>query len=266
VSRFGYLLRLQFLTFLFLELAFVSLTWFCFDQPLPLPYIDYSYLSTAKSGFVAIFNVWHTIAVACGFYTCYESFSREWAARSERTDMVSTVCSGMLDRITYSFKSRATRTFKAALLVFLALMLLRTTGSSSITVTGATGMGFIHVSDLIAPPVMESYPTFFTGKLNQANLITRLEQLHGVDTGFKPEPNWLIPLPVLNAESGALTVTYNTDLVHFNYSCHWQAPDDIVLGYGTVIGNETWKDWFVDYSDYSGVGMYWQLYLTPLCC
>ncbi|KXN93041.1 hypothetical protein AN958_10110 [Leucoagaricus sp. SymC.cos] len=162
----------------------------------------------------------------------------------------------MLDRIVYFFQSRATHTFKAAFSVLLGLMVLRVAGSSAITITGTTRPGRLNVSDITAPPINgDNFDdrSLFSVKLNEAVLITRLEQVHGIFSGWQPEPNWFIPLPyTLEPNIETTATSYETDVVSFNYSCHWEAPSDISDD-GMIIGNETWLDFFVQNSLWSGV-------------
>ncbi|KAF5362227.1 hypothetical protein D9756_002507 [Leucocoprinus leucothites] len=229
-TSFAYLMEIPLLAFCLLEAAFVIFSWACFVHPITLPYVQYSNLSAVKSAFTAIFNTWHSIAVACGGSTYLESFSREWAARPEKTDAVSTICSGMIDRINHTFRGGATKTFRVAFAASLALFVLQTAGTSAIIVSAVAWPGLVH----FFPPL------HYLDLLYEATCLPLLELTMGVTAEFIPEKNWFIPLPKLNESSHeALSVTYGTDIVRFNYSCRWQALES-VSDSGIVIGGKTW--------------------------
>lgn len=234
-----------------MEAMFTTLAWYCYSRPLPLPrYINVG-LNTAKSGFIVVFTVWHTIACACAWYIGAESFSMEWAARPEEpTDSVSTVTSGIVDYLVYFPRSRATGTFKAAFFAFIGLMALRATGSSTITATDGIEtvdplpIGRIATSS-ITPNTINLGDSIFASRLAQTYMVVRLEQLLGAPWGYVPESNWLIPLPAeqLNMAS---TLEYETDLVRFHYTCRWHAPTtDTVFDSTLIIGDERWTGNFV---------------------
>ncbi|KAJ3566087.1 hypothetical protein NP233_g7221 [Leucocoprinus birnbaumii] len=245
-------LILRYVVFLIMEAMFTALAWYCYSRPLLLPLYINIQLDTVKSGFIAIFTVWHTIAIACAWFICAESFSMEWAARPglKPTDKVSTVTSGILDHILYSFTSRSTKTFRAAVCAFLGLMILRATGSSAITATDgvktreALPIGRIATSS-ITPDFINPSNSTFTSRLAQTYMVVRLEQLLGDPWGYVPQPNWLIPLPAekLNMTS---RLEYETDLVKFQYSCQWQAPMFSTFLKNTVmVDNEPWAGNFL---------------------
>ncbi|KAF5359613.1 hypothetical protein D9756_003507 [Leucocoprinus leucothites] len=236
-------LIIRYMVFLVMEAAFTALAWYCFRRPRLLPsYVDLD-LRTVKSGFITIFNIWHTVAIACAIAICAETFSKEWSARPDQTDAVSTVTSGITDRIYYSFTRRATRTFRAAFLIFLGLIVMRITGSSAVTATDEVPVQATLPISLISTPSLTSDNTntnnsAFALRLTTANMIVRLEQLLEAPWGYVIQPNWLIPLPTedLNKTS---QVDYGTDLAKFNYTCRWQVPDNIYEN-TVIIGNETW--------------------------
>jgi hypothetical protein len=242
------LFTIRYTVFVFTEAAFTALAWYCYSRPRILPghaFFDYFDNGTVKSGFIVLFNLWHNIAIACAIVTCANSFSREWAAREE-TDEVSTVTSGIIDRVFYSFKRRATKTFRTAFMIFLGLVIMRMIGSSIATATdGVPSVRPLHISiftpNLTTDSTDTSDPTFAI-RLIQANMIVRLEQLLGSPWGYVPESNWLISLPTENL---AMTsqVDYESDFVRFQYACQWQAPDSF-SGDTVTVGNTTWSGRF----------------------
>lgn len=237
------LLTFRYCLFLFMEAGFISLAWYCQKRPRQLPYLNFEAM-TIKSGFTAIFTLWHTVAVASALTICADTFSREWAARpDEKTDAVSTVTSGIVDRLYYSLRRRATKTFRIAFLAFLGLLVLRTIGSSTITLSSGVHFERQLPIGLISTPSITSNSTnpndaAFTTRLRQAGLIARLERLMGSPWGYVPQPNWLIPLPTEDLKS-ATSVAYQTDLVAFNHTCQWQAPT--ILSQSTIsLDGQSW--------------------------
>lgn len=241
---------LQYTVFFVLEAAFTTFAWYCYTHSLQLPGFESLGFqdTTIKSGFVAIFSVWHTIAVTCAFSICAEAFSREWAAKPGReTDSVSTVTSGFIARTSYFFQPRATKTYQAAFLVFLGLLLMRTTGPSAITISSGVEfsrdlpIGLISPASITQDLAHLESENFFT-RLVQARGVVVLEQLAGIPWGYVPQPNWLIPLPDKGAMQSINRVTYNTDLVSFKHTCQWQAPS-VSPGHDVraiTFQNETW--------------------------
>ncbi|KAF9440394.1 hypothetical protein P691DRAFT_821781, partial [Macrolepiota fuliginosa MF-IS2] len=155
---------------------------------------------------------------------------------------VSIVTSGIVNRVFYSFRERATKTFRTAFLVFLGLTILRTIGSSAITVTSgvqfATNLpiGLLSTATLTLNSTNRSARNFQL-RLNQASMVVRLEMIMRAPWGYTPEPNWLIPLPTADLNL-TTTVEYKTDLVGFNYACQWEAPN--ISQNGIVFDGQTW--------------------------
>ncbi|KAF9450053.1 hypothetical protein P691DRAFT_726742 [Macrolepiota fuliginosa MF-IS2] len=226
-----YLGILCYAAFIILEASFAVLAFYCWWSPRRLPYVDVKPMSI-KSAFQTIFNLWHNIAIALAGGICAEAFSKEWAAHQDSpTDTVSKVTSGMIDRIVYFFKSRATRTYRTAFLASLILILMHITSSSTITVSSGVefreGMPIGLLSDVdlsadLAVPNVQG----FVERLTRAGIVVRLEKLGGSPWGLSPEPNWLIPLPSAIENTTGL-VYYNTDLARFQHDCNWRAPDSV---------------------------------------
>ncbi|KXN86062.1 Ubiquinone biosynthesis protein coq9, mitochondrial [Leucoagaricus sp. SymC.cos] len=171
---------------------------------------------TVRGGFVTFFNFWHTVAIASAITIRTESLSREWAAPPARTDVVSTVTRGTINRIFYSFTARAARTFKAASLIFLAFLVMCMTGSSTVTATDGVQSdetlptGIISTSSITLDFTAKDNLNFAV-QLEQACMIVWLERLLGEPWSYVPQPNWLIFLPIddLNVTSH---LEYYTDL------------------------------------------------------
>ncbi len=143
---------------------------------------------------------------------------------------------------------RVTGTYRVAFLASLGLLLVRTIGSSAITVSSGVEfpqnlpVGLISTGSITQNLTNLESQNFFS-RLAQANMVVRLEQLVGVPWGYEPEPNWLILLPSEDTLQSISKVTYTTDLVNFHHTCHWRAPGVSREG-GTVIfklNNESWS-------------------------
>lgn len=222
---------LRYAAFIVLEACFAVFAFYCWWSPRKLPYVNLQPMSV-KSAFQTIFNLWHNIAIALAASICAEAFSKEWAARRGiPTDVVSKVTSGMLDRIIYFFRSRATGTYRAAFTASLVLILMHITSSSTITVSSGVQfkedmpIGLLSNVDLssdLATPNVQG----FVERLTRAGTVVRLEKLGGSPWGLSPESNWLIPLPSA-VENMTGLVYYDTDLIHFQHECTWRAPDGV---------------------------------------
>jgi hypothetical protein len=244
--------RRSYTIFLILEGGFIALVWYCYSLPLPLPtYTNLLEFKTVKSGVIVIFNLWHKIATAIAAEICFEAFSREWRAgknKDDPTDEVSKVTSGLLNRAKYASKFRsASKTYITAFVLSLGLALIGMIGSSAIVATDGIqspqhlDIGIINTPSL-APNTTNMDNLAFRVRLSEANMIVRLERLAGEPWGYVPQPNYLIPLPA-EPLNDTTQVKYESDVVHFSYQCHWQAPDNFVNSTMTI-GNETWTGAF----------------------
>ncbi|KAF9443443.1 hypothetical protein P691DRAFT_842742 [Macrolepiota fuliginosa MF-IS2] len=243
----GHMGVLYYIGFITLEACFAILAFHCWRSPLELSIFNSDFEPTSvKSAFQTIFNLWHNIAIALAASICAETFSKEWAASAERTDVVSKVTSGMIDRIVYFFRLRATRTYRTAFLASLILILMSTTSSSTITVSSVvelkrdlpiTHLSNINLSTNLAAPDVQG----FIERLNIAGTAVQLEKLGGSPWGLSPEPNWLIPLPLSLEDTEGLSTKYHTDLVSFWHNCDWRAPDSVDTTAGTyLIDDQGW--------------------------
>jgi hypothetical protein len=232
--------------FFVLEASFIALAWYCYPRPRSLPqYANLLHFQTLKSGVIVIFNFWHRIATAVATEICYESFSREWKARenAKPTDKVSKVTSGAPVLLMYTIKDGPSKTYATALLLLVGLIAMATTGSSAIIATDSVqspdnlAIGIINTASL-APNSTNMNNLAFRERLSEANMVVRLEQLLNEPWGYVPESNYLIPLPA-DVLTDTTEVKYESDVVHFHYQCHRQAPDSFVNNTMTI-GNETW--------------------------
>ena len=185
--------------------------------------------SEVKGGFTVVFIVWHSLAVLAGGHILADAFSREWSVQLANivpgtTDRVSTVTSGVLDRIFHIRTKHASGTFKLAFLASLAFMAL--TQLAPGTISAATTIISVPTTFPVARQVSQidnsNFQQFLT-TIERANLIVRLEKIELTPFGFKLPANTLISL-LPPRDKFNETLEYNTDIVEFHHNCRWEAP------------------------------------------
>ncbi|KXN91447.1 hypothetical protein AN958_00709 [Leucoagaricus sp. SymC.cos] len=219
---------LRLFLFFFIEAGFIILAAVCLAKPvplnLPLRFSD----SEVKGGFTVVFIVWHSLAIMTGGQLLADAFSREWSVQLANivpgtTDRVSTVTSGFLDRIFYLFTKRASAAFKLAFLASLSFMAL--TQLAPGTISAATTLVDIPIMVNVGTLVSQitDLSTFLTSQ-TRAALIVRLEMIERSPFGLKLPPNTLVTLPSAGLGEFDGTMEYDSDVVEFHHSCHWEAP------------------------------------------
>jgi len=220
--------RIRFFLFCLIEVGFIVLASVCLARPLSLT-LELSN-SKIKGGFTVIFIVWHSLAVLVGGDITTNAFSREWSVQSEHivprtADGVSTIDSGLLDRILHCLSKHASSTFRLAFLASLALMVLGQLAPGTISVSTTTIS--VPTTVQIARQVSQLLPSNdlqFLPTSTRANLITRLEKIESTPFGFKLPANTLISLPPTPSKFNE-TLEYDTDIVEFRHKCRWEALD-----------------------------------------
>ena len=211
---------------------------------IPLPPITLNHPTEAKAGVTIIAIIWHSIAVLSISSVITGAFSAEWCFSLKRpgtivfgeTDRVSTLQSGLWDRIGYLTRDKSSTTFKLALLASVACMGLGGLGPSSVT----TQVG--EVARNVQLQVRNMSLTSGTGPAFEQTLerawgITRLESIENSTFGYSSEPGILAPWP---ARSG--NFSYPTDAIRYQHECHWEAPTFISNSLVSVNGSE-WSVW-----------------------
>ena len=221
--------RLRLFLFCLIEAGFIILAAVCLAKPIPLNIPLRFNDSEVKGGFTVVFIVWHSLAVLAGGHILADAFSREWSVQLANivpgtTDRVSTVTSGVLDRIFHIRTKHASGTFKLAFLASLAFMAL--TQLAPGTISAATTIISVPTTFPVARQVSQidnsNFQQFLT-TIERANLIVRLEKIELTPFGFKLPANTLMSLPPPSSDSNR-TLEYNTDIVEFHHNCHWEAP------------------------------------------
>ena len=221
--------RLRLFLFCLIEAGFIILAAVCLAKPIPLNIPLRLNDSEVKGGFTVVFIVWHSLAVLAGGHILADAFSREWSVQLANivpgtTDRVSTVTSGVLDRIFHIRTKHASGTFKLAFLASLAFMAL--TQLAPGTISAATTIISVPTTFPVARQVSQidnsNFQQFLT-TIERANLIVRLEKIELTPFGFKLPANTLISL-LPPRDKFNETLEYNTDIVEFHHNCRWEAP------------------------------------------
>ncbi|KAJ3574246.1 hypothetical protein NP233_g1902 [Leucocoprinus birnbaumii] len=192
---------------------------------------DIKAVSTAAS------VVWHALAVMVGTDIAKWIFSAEWAFHYRRLgslepgkiDKVSTITSGVLERISYSLSKDTTPGFRLSFVVTLLLLLLGPIGPGAMTVD------FIWIDATIPFSVADLgvFETMDTSNLRKIRSTTlqRAERFltseyldHSVASYETLAARTLIPWPVDMTRNLPQSITYESDVATYKYDCRWVAP------------------------------------------
>ena len=236
--------RLRLFLFCLIETVFIILAAVCLIKPLPLNIALKFDDARVKGGFTVVFIVWHSLAVFVGGCIPTDAFSREWSVQLANivpgtTDRVSTVTSGMLDRILHIFTTHASGTFKLAFLASLTLVALTqlAPGTISAATTNVRVPTTVNVARQVSQITNGNVGQILTSS-SRADLIVRLEKIELTPFGFKLPPHTLMSLPPHLDESNR-TLEYNTDIVKFHHDCRWEAPS--IFGLSISAAGEIWS-------------------------
>ncbi|KAF9443882.1 hypothetical protein P691DRAFT_376996 [Macrolepiota fuliginosa MF-IS2] len=230
--RYTFFLRIS--AFIIIEAGFIILAAFAYNNTVLLHLPPRITLTEAKGGLTIISVVWHTIAVFAVKDIILHVFSAEWMEQYRKsgtivlgeTDVVSRMTSGILNQIQHFTTRTATSPFRLAFLSTLLLMALGGLGPSAITVnTVSVGHPLkIKVANLTMTSNLADNGAD-TLVVDRANLITRLEQLENSIYGFRPlQTNNLVPWPSSDLVSATGAVRYQSDAIHYQFSCSWKQP------------------------------------------
>lgn len=188
--------------FFIVEAAFLVLAAYLQANTIPLPYrlpvlTSLSITSLVKGAVIAVFNMWHAVAVAFASTILNDAYSREWTVRQnarkvasakiskDSIDSVSIITSGELDRLTYlkSNHAIASRTFKLAFIASTCLGSLLHAGTSAIVVDNGKETRPITAGGLLL------------GTSQLSRDIMTMEHAMGLNLGYQTQANWIIPKP-----------------------------------------------------------------------
>ncbi|TFK39642.1 hypothetical protein BDQ12DRAFT_722479 [Crucibulum laeve] len=238
--------------FVVMEVIFIGVALKCLYNPLVLNLSRYSI--PAKGALTITFIIWQTLAVVCAQDIILHIFSDEWSAQlSSRgllepgiTDQVSTLTSGMLQRIQFFFTGGATLLYRVALVAHLALLGLGGLAPGSMSVSYIildTSMS-LNVSEL----TISSRPDTDDSRLaiQRAAMVVHLEQMENISYGFDVEPpNSVFGWPPLSTRNSNSTIRYPTSVVKFSHSCSWEVPTPYpglnIPAWN--VGGVSWRPW-----------------------
>lgn len=209
-------------------------------SPIPLT----EFFAELKGAFIVAFTVWHTLSIALLSDILFTIFSLEWAVQAERkralepgeTDRVSTLASGLFDRVKYAFAKGqgVSAMFRYALAASIVLMVLSATGPGCFTLS-TTAVIPKDITIRNGNPISASFLSAIQGPLLQNEVsvleriaaITQLEQLEGFTWGYEMPPNSFFTWPY--SSSGQLiqeraTMKYLSRTNYFNFKCRWETP------------------------------------------
>ena len=181
-TQMNFLIRL--FLFCFIEASFIVLAAVCLVKPLPLHITLGLNDARVKGGFADIFIVWHSLAVFVGGCIPTDVFSRERSVQltsivSGTTDRVSTINSGIPDRISHIFTKHASGTFKLAFLTSLTLMILTHLAPGTISVTAINDPILVDVARQLSQ--VTDVGQLLTSS-QRANSIIQLEKIEHTKT------------------------------------------------------------------------------------
>lgn len=84
---------------------------------------------------------------------------------------------------------------------------------------------------------LESTVTDFA--MQRARLITWMEQLWGSIDGYSTEANNVVAWPPLALMNANTTYRYPSDVVQYDYLCHWEAPS--ISNYEVLVSGINWR-------------------------
>jgi uncharacterized membrane protein (DUF485 family) len=244
ISRHSFLIRIT--IFALLEFSFIALVSAALHNPIVL---NVSLTNTKVTGAVTTIAIlWHALAIFVAQDILTTVFSAEWAKQYDRSryltlqeyDIVSRLTAGPMDKLKYFVSKRATLPFRLSLLAFLPLLLLNELGPSPIDVEPVP-----HKYPCTAPIAnltvgLPGDGTVETPASQLANSVLQLEVVQNSATvGFKAkQPNILTPWPSSDFMSKNMSMTYQSDVIRYNFSCSWKIP---------YIKEDTWvvagKEW-----------------------
>ncbi len=214
-------------------------------SPVPLE----NFFAELKGAFIVAFTIWHILSIALLSDVIFTIFSLEWAVQADRkhilepgqTDRVSTLASGLFDRIKYAFTKGqgVSAMFRYGLAASIVLMVLSATGPGCFTLSTTAvipknvtiqngNAGSIYFMKLQGTSDEEM------SILERVAAVAQLEQLEGFTWEYTIPPNYFITWPYYNnghAIHERATMRYLSRTIYFNFKCRWEEPvsDNIVF-------------------------------------
>lgn len=246
--RQSFILRTS--AFMLMELSFIVLASLAITNPIPIHLFSDTTLTEAKGALTIISVLWHALAILAVKNIVLQIFSAEWIEQYRRsgnvvlgeTDNVSRLTAGFLDHIKHFVSRKATIPFRLAFISGILLMGLNGLGPGAITINYVSHKFplKIEVADLTLVDVF-SLGTILA--VDRADAITRLESVETENYGFySQQTNILIPWPPLDLLSANKTMTYESDIIQYNFTCSWKQPtfNQLAHDWGWIVDGQEW--------------------------
>lgn len=237
LTRRAFLTRIA--IFIFLEAAFLLLCVICLNEQIVLTFSVS--LSNAKAGFTVISIIWQLLATFPIIDISAHCFSSEWYSQWQRshdlvpgrTDLVSTLTTGMIERIRYAISPRASNRFRAALVISLLCSAIRALVPGSLSLVDGLHEEKIKIqvatvgknSENVTEGLDGNLADWFDSSLGRGEVVSELEQDQVLAFGLGVPIGWMVGWPKVALKDLAGSLRYPTDIVHFDFQCDWRGPD-----------------------------------------
>ncbi|KZP28367.1 hypothetical protein FIBSPDRAFT_257845 [Athelia psychrophila] len=255
MSRKGKLIRV--FVFLAIEVAWLVFGLICYHSVIkaPLLPLDIFGLQTSSDTFfrsilTSISVLWQLCALLPLHQLIFNDFSSEWSYQLRQhpsialptADRVSTLTSGLLDRISHAWHRRASTRYYLVFAASLALLVLQPVAPGVVTV----GLDTVEKAVVLSVGAMPlTIPTVDTANyetllaealLVRATHFVYVSQVEHLVLNYDLPPNVLFGLP----PSGNLSsyLRYKTDAVFFDFKCQYLAPT-----YSGIGGSMNFANW-----------------------
>jgi hypothetical protein len=234
-----------------LELLYIAFVAVCLSRHgLLLPESMVVRQARVEGGFKVLSILWQKVAIALVLDVSYHNFSSEWSYRFTRdghlrpgiTDSVSTLTAGHIDRIKYIYRQVSSHSFRIAVLSSLILVALSglAPGAVHVITTSIETPMTLHVANLtITEDNKTSTVTDFASQ--RAFLIMHLENIDHSPFGYSTEGNSIVAWPSSDLRNSSNGYRYPSDVVHYQYSCSWEAPNISNFTWGASV---VWSLWW----------------------
>ncbi|KDQ49569.1 hypothetical protein JAAARDRAFT_200730 [Jaapia argillacea MUCL 33604] len=245
--------------FLSLELLYLALAAYCLVKPIVIPSMGNTRQKEVKGALTILSVAWQTLALFPVRDVVTFVFSGEWSHLVSstgtlivgKTDRVSTLTSGQVDRLRHSVDSKASRSYRIAYfssLVFMGLAAIAPGVISIVNVLVPQSMSLSigNMTITLGIPFEFHHSTY--DAIERAWLITRLEQVEKSRYGYENPKGWVVGWPPLGLPSnGSGAIEYLSDVVHYEFACQWEVPTlaDELFGDAPIyiVNNINWTVW-----------------------
>lgn len=215
---------------LILESSFLAFAGYCSTNPIPVDLPSFTSPSQAKSAITVVVVIWRTLAVfpikdiisSVFSAECIAQYRRTGRLEPNSTDRVSHATSGLIDQISHFLVGQPTLDYRLAFVLAILVSLIGPLGPgvislSELPMTFPQDLVVANMTmgdDFLRSPAQVQIAT-------RAKLLIELELLEGRVYGYDTVAEGvLIPWLETGFEQN-MGVIYRSDVVVYNYSCHW---------------------------------------------